>query len=191
MLKFIYGAMGSSKTAQALIQKYNCEQKGFNVILLKPSFDNRSHKVTSRIGLESKCINFTPDQNILELNLPWDDHILNKNILIVDEAQFCTKLQIEQLYKISSYMNVYCYGLKTNFNSELFEGSKRLLEIADEFQMLSCICSCGKNATLNILFDKHNKPFKDPTAQCGKYSNYKALCYECWDKLKKEQKDEE
>lgn len=185
MLKFIYGAMGSSKTAQALIQKYNCEQKGFDVILLKPAFDNRNKKVTSRIGLESECVTFTQSDNLLDLKL-FENLKPNKTLIIVDECQFCTKEQIEQLYKISNYINVYCYGLKTNFESELFEGSKRLLEIADEFQLLNCMCACGNNATLNILFDKKGQPLLNPHIQCGKYSTYKALCYKCWNTLKEE-----
>lgn len=183
MLKFIYGVMGSSKTAQALMTKFNYEQIGYTVLLLKPSLDTRNKKVTSRIGLKANCTIFTKDQNILEIELDWDKDKLNKTIMIVDEVQFCTKEQIEQLYIISRYIDVFCYGLKTNFKSELFEGSKRLIEIANELQEITHICKCGEKAQINALFENDKLITDGEEIRIGD-SEYKAVCYDCWLKIK-------
>ena len=130
-LYFKYGAMGSSKTAQALMCKFNYEQKGFNVFLMKPSIDNRTVKdgkalVSSRIGLISECLEFNENDNFFEICSKFSI-IDNKNVLIIDECQFLTKQQVNQLKDISLQIPVLCYGLLTNYKTELFEGSKRLL----------------------------------------------------------------
>lgn len=180
MLKFIYGVMGSSKTAQALMTKFNYEQSGYNVLLLKPAIDTRSASVKSRIGLKAKCISFKRDENLLEIPFPIEESELSKTIMIVDEVQFCTKEQIEQLHKISRLIDVFCYGLKTNFKTELFEGSKRLLEIADEIKEISHICKCGKQANINALYKDGKLVTDGEEIQIGD-TEYKAVCYSCWE----------
>ena len=134
-LYFKYGAMGSSKTAQALMCKFNYEQKGFNVFLFKSEIDNRKKDengesiVWSRIGLSSKCKEYNEKFNFY--NYFKDNHLLKeKNVVIVDECQFLTTIQVNQLKEISLYIPVLCYGLLTNYKTLLFEGSKRLIEIA-------------------------------------------------------------
>lgn len=180
MLRFIYGVMGSSKSAQALMTKFNYEQNGFEVVLLKPSVDTRSEEVASRIGLKAKCRHIKPDDNLLEMSLVknWFDR---KIIVIVDEAQFCTRKQINQLKRISEYFDVFCYGLKTNFKSELFEGSKRLVEIADSVEQVHHICRCGKPAEINARFVDGKVVLNGEEVQIGD-TEYKPLCYKCWEK---------
>lgn len=189
MLKFIYGVMGSSKTAHALITKYNYEKKGFKVAILKPTLDTRSKFVESRIGLKSKCKTFTKETNILEdetLNpFTYEDFKNKKCLVIVDEVQFCTKEQIEQLKRLSVHIDIFCYGLKSNFKTELFEASKRLIEIADELKELDFICECGKQAQVNALFYKNKLVTEGEEIHIGD-KEYKALCYNCYLKYKKE-----
>lgn len=184
MLKYIYGVMGSSKTAQALITEYNYKEKGFKVILLKPSIDKRSNFIESRIGLKSECLLFSENANLLTMIInciKFNYLEENKIIVIVDECQFCTKDQIEQLQCISTKMNVFCYGLKVNINGVLFEGGKRLLEIADEFEEIESICECGKKAIMNIMI-KDGKMCSD--VDDGEYDYYRSVCYNCWKKYK-------
>lgn len=117
----------------------------------------------------------------MELPLSWSEDTLSKTIVIVDEVQFCTREQIEQLYVISEQVDVFCYGLKTNYKSELFEGSKRLLEIADQFEVISHICECGKQATINALFENGSLVNEGNEIHIGD-TEYKAMCYKCWKK---------
>lgn len=180
MLKFTYGVMGSSKTAQALITKFNYEQNNFQVILLKPKIDTRSKMVKSRIGLKSNCVTFSLKQNLLDLEI-FDIDFDKETIIIVDECQFCTKEQIEQLKTISETFDVFCYGLKVGIDTELFEGSKRLIELADELERIPHICECGAQAITNLLYDG-DKLLKHQSSECIKYTHHKSLCYKCYKK---------
>ena len=186
-LIFTYGVMGSSKTAQALITRYNYLQKGFNVILAKPDIDNRDDNlertVSSRIGISAPCLTFKTDENLIELYLK---HLtLGRNLLIIDEAQFCTKEQVDQLKSLSKSIDVLCFGLKTNFKSELFEGSKRLIEIADSIKEISHICRCGKNAIINARFINGKATITGEEILIGGDESYEALCYDCWKNMLK------
>lgn len=186
-LAFIYGVMGSSKSAQALITRYNYIQKGINVVLCKPEIDNRGDSeeyrtVSSRIGIEVKCLVFPKEENLINLFIKNFDYY-KQNIMIVDEAQFCTKEQIDQLKVLSKSIQVLCYGLKTNFKSELFEGSKRLIEIADRLEEISYICRCGSKAIINARFIKGKPTISGSEILIGGDESYEALCYECWKKL--------
>lgn len=185
-LYFKYGTMGSSKTAQALMTKFNYEQKGFNVILIKPvidvrDFENGKVVVKSRIGLYSDCITFDKETNLYEFinNL----EIKENSVIIVDESQFCTKKQIEQLHKISRKNPVLCYGLLTNFKTELFEGSKRLIEIADSLQEIKSVCKCGKKANINARFINGELVTSGEEVLIGKEETYESLCFSCYEKL--------
>ena len=152
-LYFKYGAMGSSKSAQALMTKFNYEQKGYNVLLLKPSIDNRDDTgvkriVASRIGIKSECVIFNDNTNLYDF-YKNESNKKKIDVVIIDEAQFCKEDQIDQCKMISIDIPVLCYGLKTNFKGYLFEGSKRLLEIADSINEIKSICKCGFKATMN------------------------------------------
>lgn len=184
-LYFKYGAMGSSKTAQALMTKFNYEQKGFNVVLIKPILDTRDLEngkivVKSRIGLFSDCITFTKETNLVELLKP---KMTDKSIVIVDEAQFCSKEQIEQLHTISRNNNVLCYGLLTNFKTELFEGSKRLVEIADSLNEIKSVCKCGRKAIINARLINGKVVTSGAEILIGAEETYESFCFNCYEKL--------
>ena len=151
MLTFYYGTMNSSKTANALMLKYNLEQRNINVLLLKPVIDTRikGNIVKSRVGLMSEAVTFTKEDNLIEKLQSYE-----YKAIIMDESQFATAEQIEQLKQITINCdcNVYCYGLKTDFSSHLFEGSKRLVELADKLVELETYCDCGNEATIKARF---------------------------------------
>lgn len=188
-LYFKYGAMGSSKTAQALMCKFNYEQVGFRVILLKSSLDNRDTQnkeivVKSRIGLSSPCLTFNKDENLYDLV----ENICGfgrKFVVIVDEAQFCTREQVNQLKEVSLHIPVLCYGLLTNFKTELFEGSKRLVELAESLMEIKSVCKCGKKATVNARLIDGIAATDGEEVVIGGNETYQAMCYECYKKAQK------
>ncbi len=175
-LMFKYGTMGAAKTAEALICKYRYEETGNKVLLLKTKEASRDgkHIVSSRIkGL-------TSESGILEefLSMDCTDMMVEAskyNLIIVDEIQFATKEAIDVLSDIvdSIGTNICCYGLKTDHKGELFEGSKRLLEIADSIREIEIICKCGKKAILNKKISNDN----DKTAK------YISVCRKCYKEL--------
>ena len=148
-LYFKYGAMGSSKTATALITKYNYEERGMKVWLIKPSADERDGQfiLKSRIGLTSECEAVPPATDIRALYAARPD----VDVIIVDECQFLTGEQIDQLRELVDRENlpVLCFGLRTDFRTRLFPGSLRLFELADSITEIKTICDCGRKATVN------------------------------------------
>lgn len=183
-LYFKYGAMGSSKTAQALMCRFNYIQKGFNVFLFKPLADNRCVEngiplVSSRIGLKSECIEFSKNDSFI--NLANTYNINNeRDIIIVDECQFMTKEQVDQLKDISVKIPVLCYGLLTNYKTELFEGSKRLVEIADSLKEIKSVCKCGKKATVNARIVNGKITINGEEVIIGGDESYEGMCYKCF-----------
>lgn len=180
--------MGSSKSAMALMCKYNYEQKGFKVLLLKPTVDTRDDSggkriVKSRIGLESQCETFESDQNLLEFCKERIDGE-GYGVVIVDEAQFCTAKQIDELKAVTEFVPVLCYGLKTNFKTLLFEGSKRLLEIAESCTEIKSVCGCGKKATVNARLIDGKIVTTGEEIVIGGNESYQSMCYDCWNKEK-------
>lgn len=189
-LYFKYGVMGCSKSAQALMTKFNYEQQGYNVLLMKPSLDNRDDNsekrfVKSRIGLQAEAIVFDTKQNLVTL-FKTQNKIKKIGAIIVDECQFCSESQINQLKELTKYAPVLCYGLKTDFKTKLFPGSKRLLEIADSLTELKSICECGRKATVNARFSNGKLVTTGAVIDIGGDEKYKAMCYECYTKLKKQ-----
>ena len=152
-LYFKYGAMGSSKTATALITKYNYEERGMKVWLIKPSADERDGQfiLKSRIGLTSECEAIPPATDIRALYAARPD----VDVIIVDECQFLTGEQIDQLRELVDRENlpVLCFGLRTDFRTRLFPGSLRLFELADSITEIKTICDCGRKATVNARID--------------------------------------
>ena len=152
-LYFKYGAMGSSKTAQALITKFNYEERGMKVWLLKPSTDQRDgiHMLHSRIGLEAPAEVIGPEDDIYELYTRRD----HPDVVITDECQFFTPQQIDQLRRLVDEhdLPVLCFGLRTDFLTHLFPGSLRLFELADSITEIKTICACGSKATVNARID--------------------------------------
>ena len=188
-LYFNYGTMGSSKSAQALMVKFNYEQKGMTVMLVKPALDNRGDvdrpKVRSRIGLVADCLTITPEQSFLDLfEVYKTEH--GCDCIIVDEAQFCTAAHINQLKQLTKFVPVLCYGLLTDFTNKLFEGSKRLVELADSLREIKSVCRCGRKSTVNARFVNGKCVDDGPVVLIGGDESYVNMCYWCWqDELKK------
>lgn len=183
-LYFKYGAMGSSKSAQALMCRFNYIQKGFNVLTIKPSLDTRSELLYSRIGLSAPCVNFSPTQNLNEL-FEIENKKKKIDIIIVDECQFMTKAQVEQLRGLTEFVPILCYGLLTNFKTELFEGSKRLIELSESIQEIKSVCKCGRKATVNAKIRNEKIVLDGPEIEIGAEEKYESFCYTCYSKLKK------
>lgn len=181
-LYFKYGAMGSSKTAQALMVKFNYEEKGYRVGLMKPSVDNRDGNtiVKSRIGLQDTGILIDREMNLYE----WYKE--NRyDVLIVDEAQFLTAAQIDQLKDVTiDFVPVLCFGLKTDFQTHMFEGSRRLFEIADSLMEIKSVCTCGRKAEVNARIQNGKIVREGEQIFIGGNESYIGLCYECWRKGK-------
>ena len=190
-LYFKYGTMGSSKSAQALMCKFNYEQKGMKVLLVKPSLDNRDDvdtpKVRSRIGLVCECETMGPDGSFVELFKKYNDKG-QCDCIIVDEAQFCTTKQVDELKDLTKFVPVLCYGLLSDFRCQLFEGSKRLVELADSLQEIKSVCRCGRKSTVNARFVDGKCVDDGPVVLIGGDESYENMCYWCWKKeLKKSQ----
>ena len=154
-LYFRYGAMGSSKTANALMVRYNYIEKGQNCILLKPGIENRDGEkvVRSRMGLEAECtfVEEFLDEVVNEWFTKKSDAWKKLDCVLVDEAQFLTRHQVDQLSDIVDFYDVpvLCYGLRTDFTGHFFEGSERLMEIADVIEEVPTVCWCGRRAQYN------------------------------------------
>ena len=182
-LYFKYGAMGSSKTAQALITKYNYEENDLKVWLLKPSADVRDGAtiLRSRIGLEAEVEVIAPDADILERFLRKKSG--NCDVIIVDECQFLSEAQIDQLRAIVDEHNipVMCFGLRTDFQTKLFPGSRRLMEVADTIQEIKTICDCGAKATVNARIDGEGHIVtQGAQVVLGGNDRYIAMCHKCY-----------
>ncbi|MGN1016698.1 MAG: thymidine kinase [Faecousia sp.] len=182
-LYFKYGAMGSSKTAQALITKYNYEENDLKVWLIKPSADTRDGKqiLRSRIGLEAEVEVIPPDMDILAR---FDETRRGScNVIIVDECQFLTEQQIDELRAIVNDRNVpvMCFGLRTDFQTRLFPGSRRLMELADEIQEIKTMCDCGAKATVNARIDSNGHIItQGAQVVLGGNDSYIAMCHKCY-----------
>ena len=180
-LYFKYGAMGSSKTAQALITKFNYEERGMDVWLLKPSVDCRDGEtlLRSRIGLEATADVVRPEDDIRALYAARGHH----DVVIVDECQFLTESQIDQLRSLVNDYNipVMCFGLRTDFQTRLFPGSRRLMEVADTIQEIKTICDCGAKATVNARIDGDGHIItQGAQVVLGGNDSYIAMCHKCY-----------
>lgn len=188
-LYFNYGAMGSRKSLDLLATAYNFEEKNIPFLTLKPSLDTRDDGVIkSRAGLERKCTLISHDVNIYDSIYEYNEIMSEKNDaplkwILVDECQFLTEEQVDQLSDIVDYMdiNVMCYGLRTDFKSHLFSGSKRLFEIADDIQEIKSSCSCGHKTSINARFNRNGDIITEGTQiLVGGDDIYTPLCRKCW-----------
>jgi len=189
-LYFKYGAMGSSKTAQALIAKFNYEERNMKVWLIKPSKDERygTTVIRSRIGIEDTAENILPDTNILER---FKEFLPDKlDVIITDECQFFEEAQIDQLRTIVDDYSVpvLCFGLRTDFLTHQFPGSHRLFELADSITEIKTICECGQKATVNARIDQSGTILTSgEQVFLGGNDSYIAMCCKCWKKKKNSQ----
>ena len=181
-LYFKYGAMGSSKTAQALITKYNYEENDMTVWLIKPSADIRDGAgiLRSRIGLQANGEIMTPETDVYKLFT-----LTRKgkcDVVIVDECQFMTEAQIDQLRAIVDDFNVpvLCFGLRTDFQTKLFPGSRRLMELADAIEEIKTMCDCGAKATVNARISDGYIVTEGAQVVLGGNDCYIAMCHRCY-----------
>ena len=191
-LYFKYGAMGSSKTAQVLITKFNYEERGMSVWLIKPATDTRDgiDMLTSRIGLSSRCSVIGEGESIVK---EFVEKHKDADVIIADESQFFTARQIDELRAIVDEYSVpvLCFGLRTDFLTKLFSGSARLFEVADSISEIKTICGCGAKATVNARIGQNGKIVTHGhKIMLGGNDRYIAMCHKCWqDRIKAETED--
>lgn len=178
-LYFYYGAMGSSKTAQALMVRFNYQEKGRNALMVKPRTDTRDgeHIIHSRIGLSYQC------KYIDEVRELPDSKIIEYDVLIVDEAQFLTKDEVYWLVHVVDELNipVMCYGLMSDFQGNLFQGSEQLVILADKLQEIKTICWCGRKACFNARINSKGEVIKQgEQILIGANDKYVSLCRKHW-----------
>ena len=190
-LYFKYGAMGSSKSAQALITKFNYEELGMRVWLIKPSVDTRdgADVIKSRIGLSARAQVITPEQDLVEEYRRAGKH----DVIISDEAQFFTPEQIDQLRFLvdEDDLPVLCFGLRTDFLTHFFPGAQRLMELADSLTEIKTVCACGRKATVNARIDESGRVTTEGDhVLLGGNDRYIAMCHKCWkDRIRKQQQE--
>ena len=187
-LYFKYGAMGSSKSAQALITKFNYEELGMTVWLIKPGTDTRDgvDVIQSRIGLRETAQVIAPEDDIMEAYHAAGRH----DVIIADEAQFFTPEQIDGLRTLvdEEDLPVLCFGLRTDFLTHFFPGAQRLMELADSLTEIKTVCACGRKATVNARIDEQGHIVTEGSqVLLGGNDRYVAMCHKCWkDRIKKE-----
>lgn len=190
-LVYCYASMEAGKSAMLLIEAHNFEKRGIGVLCMKPSIDNRESidKISSRIGIEKDCFTIYPYYDIYKIvkkmvSEEGDDDIKLQWIL-VDESQFLTSEHVEQLRAIVDDLDisVICYGLRTDFQTHLFEGSKRLFELADSIEEMKISCSCGKKAIFNARFNENGELVTSgEQILIGGEDIYKPMCSRCYRK---------
>lgn len=190
-LYFKYGAMGSSKSAQALITQFNYEELGMTVWLIKPSVDDRDGAdiVKSRVGLERHATVIYPTDDIRARY----DAVGKFDVVIADEAQFFTPAQIDSLRDMVDELDlpVLCFGLRTDFLTHTFPGSQRLLELADSITEIKTVCACGSKATVNARVTPDGRIITaGEQVFLGGNDSYVAMCHKCWRRKIKEQEAE-
>ena len=198
-LFYRFGVMGCSKSLRLLVTAHDFDEKDIPIIVLKPSIDTRDggNKVKSRVGLERDSVEISPDTDIYHAVNEYNHIRLslgNKPVqwILVDECQFLTEKQIDELAAIVDDMdiNVKCYGLRTDFMSRLFPASKRLMEIADDIKEVKSLCKCGRKASINARIDKDGNVITEgEQIEVGGDDRYEAMCRKCWkDKISNKKK---
>ena len=192
-LYFRYGTMGSAKTALLLTQAYNFEERGMTYACLKPVIDTREGDavIRSRIGIERSCSWIYHETNLYDLARQLcDERGAVVEWFLVDESQFLTERQVDQLARVVDDFgcNVVCYGLRTDFQSHLFEGSRRLFEIADSIDEIKSTCSCGRKTIINARIDQNGDFVSEGNqVEIGGDARYIAVCRSCWSRKRIEQ----
>lgn len=178
--------MGSAKTALLLTTAYNFEERKMTYACLKPVVDTREKEnvIRSRIGIERKCLWIYPDTDLYLLAQELFEQTMTViDWFLIDEAQFLSADQVDQLARVvDDYgSNVICYGLRTDFRTHLFEGSRRLFEIADTIDEIKSTCSCGRKTIVNARIDSNGDFVTDgKQVEIGGDDRYIAVCRKCW-----------
>ena len=189
-LYFYHGSIASSKTLRLLSTAYNFEEKGMQIMVLKPSADTRDGEgvIRSRAGLQRKCIMVDPHLDLYKAISAYstvlESQFEHLRWVLVDECQFLTEKQVDELSDVVDYLdiNVMCYGLRTDFQSELFPASKRLFELADTIEEVKSSCECGnRKAMINARFDPSGNIITEgEQILVGGDDIYRPLCRKCW-----------
>ena len=196
-LYFRYGAMNSGKSTNLMQVAYNYEERGMRVVLIKPSTDKKGgDKLVSRLGVERKVdLLINDEQNIYEEVKKWEDNKYKIDCILVDEVQFLKAYQIDELFEIAVCLDipVICYGLRTDFKMQGFEGSTRLLLLAHSIEELKTICKCGRKAVLNGRKINGRFVFEVEQVAIDNVDNdeYESLCGHCYLNLKMKNKMKE
>ena len=191
-LYFRYGAMNSGKSTNLMQVAHNYEERGMKVVLIKPSTDKKGgDKLVSRLGVERKVdLLINDDQNVYEEVKKWEDDKYKIDCILVDEVQFLKSHQIDELFEVAVCLDipVICYGLRTDFKMQGFEGSTRLLLLAHSIEELKTICKCGRKAVLNGRKINGKFVFEGEQVAIDNVDNveYESLCGYCYFKFKNE-----
>ena len=191
-LYFRYGAMNSGKSTNLMQVAHNYEERGMKVVLIKPSTDKKGgDKLVSRLGVERKVdLLINDDQNVYEEVKKWEDNKYKIDCILVDEVQFLKSHQIDELFEVAVCLDipVICYGLRTDFKMQGFEGSTRLLLLAHSIEELKTICKCGRKAVLNGRKINGKFVFEGEQVAIDNVDNdeYESLCGHCYFKFKNE-----
>lgn len=183
-LYFRYGAMGASKTSNALMVEYNYRERGQNAVIMKPSIDTRegTDVVKSRIGIGVKAVLIFPDSDVF-LSVDLMNRESKIDCIIIDEAQFLSHNQVDQLCRVVDLLTipVIAYGLRSDFRGELFEGSRRLLAVADTIEEIKTVCWCSKKAIMNARVVNGKVVKEGEQILIGGNESYIALCRKHWE----------
>ena len=191
-LYFRYGAMNSGKSTYLMQVAHNYEERGMRVLLIKPSTDKKGgDKLVSRLGVERKVdLLINDDQNVYEEVKNWQNNKYKIDCILVDEVQFLKSHQIDELFEVAVCLDipVICYGLRTDFKMQGFEGSTRLLLLAHSVEELKTICKCGRKAILNGRKINGKFVFEGEQVAIDNVDNveYESLCGYCYFKFKNE-----
>lgn len=191
-LYFRYGAMNSGKSTNLMQVAHNYEERGMRVILIKPSTDKKGgDKLVSRLGVERRVdLLIDSGKNVYDEVSKWNEEKFSVDCILVDEVQFLKSYQIDQLFEISVVLNipVICYGLRTDFKMQGFEGSTRLLLLAHSIEEMKTICKCGRKAILNGRTVNGKFVFEGEQIAIDHIDNveYESLCGHCYFKFKSE-----
>lgn len=185
-LYFRYGTMGSAKTALLLTTAYNFEERNMPYICFKPVVDTREERnvIRSRIGIERGCHWIYAETNLYSFISHIFDKVEPQPLwILVDEAQFLSEAQVDQLAAVVDDFgcNVLCFGLRTDFRTHLFEGSRRLFEIADSIEEVKSTCNCGRKTIVNARIDSKGEIITEgEQVEIGGNDKYVAVCRKCW-----------
>lgn len=189
-LYFKWGVMNSGKSLEILSRNYNFKERGIGTLVMKSTVDVRdSNIIKSRaLNTEERCVPITPGDDVYKKIVRYvaariESACPEVKWIIIDEAQFLSEEQVDQLSRIVDELdiNVICYGLRTDFRTQLFPGSKRLFEIADKFEEMRSTCRCGERASVNVRIDKDGKIVTEgPQVECGSEDKYITLCRKCY-----------
>lgn len=190
-LRFLYSTMNSGKTLRLLTMAHNFEENNIPFIVLKPIEDTRDGDgiIKSRVGLERECVMVNNEMNIFKAIEEYDGILQSQfsklDWVLVDESQFLTEEQVNQLANVVDKLgiDVMCFGLRTDFQAKMFEGSKRLMELADDIEELKSRCSCGRKTIINARFDANGEiVLNGDQIMVGGNETYTPLCRECYQK---------